>query len=264
MQQQIILINLFVSTDKPLKMPDINHNLNRVLKGYCMTEYDAVLIRLGLALLAGAIIGLERAFHGRPAGLRTHSLVCVSSSLLMLLTAYQWDLLAGAPVDTIRVDPTRMAQGIMTGIGFLGAGVIMREKLTIKGLTTAASVWMTASIGILIGMGFFSAGFMATFITLIILGAFGWLERTIPTRHFGRLRVSFKRQDIMERDVLIDFIHLYNIKESNLSYDLDNETHLFQYQMTVYAYNSNAFHKLSNALMENDKIKEFSIIPTGD
>lgn len=229
-----------------------------------MGEYNAILIRLGLALLAGAIIGLERAFHGRPAGLRTHSLVCVSSSLLMLLTAFQWDLLVGAPVSTIRVDPTRMGQGIMTGIGFLGAGVIMREKLTIRGLTTAASIWMTAAIGILIGMGFFSAGFFATFMTLIILGAFGAIERKMPTRHFGRLKVSFKRQDIMERDALIEFIRLHNIRESNLSYDLDNETNLFQYQMTIYAYNSSAFHNLSNALMDNDKIKEFSIVPTGD
>ncbi len=229
-----------------------------------MGEHNVILIRLGLALLAGAIIGLERAFHGRPAGLRTHSLVCVSSSLLMLLTAFQWELLVGAPVETIRVDPTRMGQGIMTGIGFLGAGVIMREKLTIRGLTTAASIWMTAAIGILIGMGFFSAGFFATFMTLIILGAFGVIERKMPTRHFGRLIVSFKRQDIMERDALLQFIHLHHIRESNLSYNLDNETNLFQYQMTIYAYDNSAFHKLSNALMENDKIKEFSIVPTGD
>jgi putative Mg2+ transporter-C (MgtC) family protein len=73
----------------------------------------------------------------------------------MLLTVFQWELLAGVPIDTIRVDPTRMAQGIMTGIGFLGAGVILKEKLTIRGLTTATSVWMVASIGIVTGMGFF-------------------------------------------------------------------------------------------------------------
>jgi len=229
-----------------------------------MVDYHVVLIRLSLALLAGAIIGLERAFHGRPAGLRTHSLVCVASSLLMLLTAFQWDLLEGVPVDTIRVDPTRMGQGIMTGIGFLGAGVIMREKLTIRGLTTAASIWMTAAIGILVGMGFFSAGFFATFMSLLILGGFGWIERKMPTRRFGNFRVSFKRQDIMDRDALLDFIHLYNVRESNLSFELDNETNLFEYQMTIYAYNTNAFYALSNALMENEKIKEFSIIPTGD
>jgi len=229
-----------------------------------MVDHEIVIIRLSLALLAGAIIGLERAFHGRPAGLRTHSLVCVSSSLLMLLTAFQWDLLAGVPVDTIRVDPTRMAQGIMTGIGFLGAGVIMREKLTIRGLTTAASVWMTAAIGILVGMGFFSAAFYATFMTLVILGALGWVERKMPTRRFGQLKVSFKRADILEREELLEFIHAQNIKGSNMSFDLNNETNLFEYQMTIFAYNIDAFYLLSNALMDNEKIKEFSIVPTGD
>jgi len=229
-----------------------------------MVDHNVVIIRLSLALLAGAIIGLERAFHGRPAGLRTHSLVCVSSSLLMLLTAYQWELLTGAPVDTIRVDPTRMAQGIMTGIGFLGAGVIMREKLTIRGLTTAASVWMTAAIGIIVGMGFFSAGFYATFMSLIILGALGMIERKMPTRRFGQLKVSFKRADILERKDLIEFIHSFDVKESNMSYQLDNETNLFKYQMTIFAYSGDAFYRLSNALMENEKIKEFRIIPTGD
>lgn len=229
-----------------------------------MVDHEVVLIRLGLALLAGAIIGLERAFHGRPAGLRTHSLVCVSSSLLMLLTAYQWDLLEGVPVDTIRVDPTRMAQGIMTGIGFLGAGVIMREKLTIRGLTTAASLWMTAAIGILVGMGFFSAGFYATFMTLLILGTLGWVERIMPTRRFGQLKVSFKRADILERAALIEFIHSHDVRESNMSFELNNETNLFEYQMTIYAYNVDAFYLLSNSLMENEKIKEFSIVPTGD
>ena len=102
-----------------------------------MQEYLPLITRLLVALAAGSIIGLERAFHGRPAGLRTHALVSTASCLLMLLTAYQWELLADVPVETIRVDPTRMAQGIMTGIGFLGAGVIMKEKLTVRGLTTA-------------------------------------------------------------------------------------------------------------------------------
>ncbi|MCK5480747.1 MAG: MgtC/SapB family protein, partial [Gammaproteobacteria bacterium] len=125
-------------------------------------DFNTIFVRLALAVLAGGLIGFERAFHGRPAGFRTHSLVCAASSLLMLLTVFQWDLLANVPQETIRVDPTRMAQGIMTGIGFLGAGVIMQEKLTIRGLTTAAAIWITASIGIIIGMGMYSAAALAT------------------------------------------------------------------------------------------------------
>ena len=106
-------------------------------------DYYAVFIRLLMAVILGALIGFERSYHGRPAGLRTHTLVATSSALLMLVTVFQWDLLAGVPIETIRVDPTRMGQGIMTGIGFLGAGVILKEKLTIRGLTTATSIWMS-------------------------------------------------------------------------------------------------------------------------
>ena len=105
------------------------------------------------ALIAGGVIGLERSFHGRPAGFRTHALVCLASSLLMLVTLYQRKWLPGIPLETIRTDPTRMAQGIMTGIGFLGAGVIFKAGLSVRGLHTAQSNCITAAIGIPMGLG---------------------------------------------------------------------------------------------------------------
>src|SRR5256712_8949593 len=119
-------------------------------------ELLVVLLRIAAALLAGALIGFERTLHGRPAGFRTHALVCLASCLLMLVTVYQAQWMVVVPLDAIKTDPTRMAQGIMTGIGFLGAGVIFKEGLTVRGLTTAASIWMTAAIGILLGIGFTS------------------------------------------------------------------------------------------------------------
>jgi putative Mg2+ transporter-C (MgtC) family protein len=93
------------------------------------------------ALVIGAMIGFERTFHGRPAGFRTHALVCIASAILMIVTVYQNEWMTAVTHDAIRTDPTRMAQGIMTGIGFLGAGVIFKEGLTVRGLTTAASIW---------------------------------------------------------------------------------------------------------------------------
>lgn len=120
-------------------------------KGYEVLQWTQtspqIVIHLVGALVAGGVIGLERSFHGRPAGFRTHALVCLASSLLMLVTLYQWKWLPGVSLDTVRTDPTRMAQGIMTGIGFLGAGVIFKEGLSVRGLTTAASIWITAAIG---------------------------------------------------------------------------------------------------------------------
>ena len=119
-------------------------------------ETFIVITRIAAALLAGALIGFERSFHGRPAGFRTHSLVCIASALLMLVTVYQSEWMTSVPLDAIRTDPTRMAQGIMTGIGFLGAGVIFKEGLSVRGLTTAASIWITSAIGILVGVGFYA------------------------------------------------------------------------------------------------------------
>ena len=93
------------------------------------TEYLATILRLIFALFAGGLIGLERSYHGSPAGFRTHTLVCTASTLLMLFSVNQWEFVTDGHMETIRIDPTRMAQGIMTGIGFLGAGAIMKENL---------------------------------------------------------------------------------------------------------------------------------------
>ena len=96
-------------------------------------EYYAISIRLLIALGVGAVIGVERSYHGRPAGFRTHTLVCLASSVLMLVTVYEAQWFAPQGHQRVAIDPTRMAQGIMTGIGFLGAGVIMKKGLSVRG-----------------------------------------------------------------------------------------------------------------------------------
>ena len=98
-------------------------------------DFFVIAQRMLLAVLAGGLIGLERSFHGRAAGFRTHTLVCLASALLLLLTDSRLILIS----DAVRMDPLRTVQGIMTGIGFLGAGVILKEGASIRGLTTAAS-----------------------------------------------------------------------------------------------------------------------------
>lgn len=162
----------------------------------------AVLQHLCAALCAGGLIGLERSFHGRPAGFRTHALVCMSSSVLMLITVYQsmWY----TPHGPVTLDPTRMAQGIMTGIGFLGAGVIMRDGLTVRGLTTAASIWITAGIGVLAGVGLYGAVVLATMLALGVLSVFRIVERRLPVERHARLIVRFHSDDIsVERDLML-------------------------------------------------------------
>src|SRR5947209_20157298 len=134
-----------------------------------------MLARLLVALGAGAAIGFERSYHGRPAGFRTHALVCTASSLLMLVTVYEAHWMRAA-TGLVQIDPTRMAQGIMTGIGFLGAGVIIKEGLSVRGLTTAASIWISAAIGILAGIGFYFPMVLSVVLTLGVLSLFQMLE----------------------------------------------------------------------------------------
>ncbi len=229
-----------------------------------MEGFETVLARLAVAVLLGGLIGLERAHHGRPAGLRTHTLVCLSSCLLMLLTVFQWDLLSGRQLETIRVDPTRMGQGIMTGIGFLGAGVIMKEKLTIRGLTTAASIWVSASIGIIIGMGMYFAGIVATVITVIVLSMFRLLERVVPSLHYGRLLLRFKSTEVMDYEELRRMISDCGVSSMPPAYAQEDEGRFFCYDMTIRTRSMANFHRLSEALRKLDAIKEFSVTPTGD
>jgi len=119
----------------------------------------------------------------------------VSSTLLMLFSVNQWEFVTDEHMETIRIDLTRMAQGIMAGIGFLGAGAIIKENLAIRGLTTAASTWMTASIGIIIGIGFYFPAAVAFLMTLGILSLFRWIEDLIPSLYFGRLSIRFLRNE---------------------------------------------------------------------
>ena len=169
-------------------------------------ELEVIAVHLVGAVLAGGIIGIERSFHARPAGFRTHTLVCLASSLLMLVTLYQWKWLPGVPMDTVRTDPTRMAQGIMTGIGFLGAGVIFKEGLSVRGLTTAASIWITAAIGILIGVGFYEPAVIATALTLGVLSAFRWIEAKLPSHSYAHHYIRFGRDDVMSESEVRSFL----------------------------------------------------------
>lgn len=227
-------------------------------------NFFPVLIHLFAALLAGGLIGLERSYNGRPAGFRTHTLVCLSSTLLMLLTVYQIQLLPDIPLEVVRVDPTRMAQGIMTGIGFLGAGVIMREGLAVRGLTTAASLWITASIGILIGVGFYSAAAVGTLITLGTLSLFRWIEAAMPTQHYGRLQVRTLRKEVISEKELCEIIHAHDCTANNLSYQLEQEGKFFEYRMTIHSRDKSNYRKLASTLIGIDKILEFNLTPIGN
>jgi putative Mg2+ transporter-C (MgtC) family protein len=219
--------------------------------------------RLLLAFLAGGAIGIERALHGREAGFRTHALVCLSSSLLMVLMVYQWELVPAQFLDTVRADPSRMAQGIMTGIGFLGAGVIIKEGLTVRGLTTAASIWMTASIGIVVGMGLYFPALLATAVTVVVLSLFRWIENHLPAQIYAKFTVRFERaRHKTDEDALRELIAQHNIRAFESSYRLDNEGKHFEYEMTIRSKNQKNFRGLAQSLVDMEGVYEFQIVPS--
>lgn len=227
------------------------------------TDEFLILSRLLLALLAGGIIGIERAYHGREAGFRTHTLVCVSSCLLMLLMAFQWQLIPAEFIDTVRTDPTRMAQGIMTGIGFLGAGVIIKEGLSVRGLTTAASIWMTASIGIVIGLGFYFAAAIATFITVFVLSLFRWFERWIPSQKYAKFTINLLRTEgTMDEDSLSQLLDQLNLKSFDWSYTLRDKGNYIRYEMFIMAKDRKDFNELAHRLLQVDTVHDFRIMPS--
>ena len=136
-----------------------------------------LVLRLVVAGVLGGAIGVERELREREAGLRTHLLVSVGAALFTLVSAYAFTDFRYGLDSGITLDPTRVAAQIVTGIGFLGAGAIIRQGLAIRGLTTAAGVWVVAAIGMAAGAGYYAAAFVTTAVVLVGLGPLRWVER---------------------------------------------------------------------------------------
>src|SRR5512135_2545971 len=144
-----------------------------------MAEPYEIILKLLLGTLLGGIIGFERQTHGRAAGFRTQLLVCVACVLLMIISENYYVKGSLTP-QFMRIDPTRIAAGAMTGVGFLGAGVILKTGLSIQGLTTAACIWIVSAIGLAIGAGQYLAGISGFAITFFSLWGLRILEVRMP------------------------------------------------------------------------------------
>ena len=228
-----------------------------------LPDHLRILVHLLAALAAGGAIGIERSWHGRPAGFRTHSLVCLASSLLMLLTVYQatWFPAGG---DTVRLDPTRMAQGIMTGIGFLGAGVIFKEGLTVRGLTTAASIWITSAIGVMMGSGLYFPAVTATVLTLGVLSVFRVVESWLPAHRYASLRLHFERGKTLPEEAVRELLAQHGCSAAALSWRLADDGRFLEYRMTARTTDRRNFSSLALALEGLPVVREFTLSPTGE
>jgi putative Mg2+ transporter-C (MgtC) family protein len=152
-------------------------------------SWEESLLRLALAAVFGGAVGLEREFREREAGFRTHMLVSLGSALFTIASAYGFRDFLVHGGSLVRTDPTRIAAQIVTGIGFLGAGAIIRQGLSIRGLTTAATLWVVAAIGLTTGAGYYSAAAITTLLVIVSL----WPLRIVAHRVLSRFRAETNR-----------------------------------------------------------------------
>jgi putative Mg2+ transporter-C (MgtC) family protein len=231
-----------------------------------MTTISEISTPLFFALLVGGMIGLERSHSGHAAGLRTYSLVSLASAMLMWVatttSTHGWS--AAVAGGTMLSDPSRVVQGILTGIGFLGAGVIVKDGFTVRGLTTAASIWVTASLGILVGSGQYIPALVATVMAMAALTTFRKIESRISRRRYVRFNIVFRRQNAMVEKDLRDFVAKHGYVIEDVSYELNGGGTTFEYHVNMWSLSVTAHSALVHAAAKMPDMLELRVVPSRD
>jgi putative Mg2+ transporter-C (MgtC) family protein len=221
--------------------------------------YAEVLGRLLLAALLGGAVGLEREIHGRPAGIRTYLILSLGTALLMVLSEYLVVTYHGKyPGISMQADPGRIAGQAITGIGFLGAGVIIRYQDTVRGLTTAACVWLVCSVGLAVGAGFYVLGVAVTLLTLIALIGLKAGERHMRKDWFEDLEVvsaDLPGQIILMKSLIAQ--HGFEVIASGLSRDAEKKELKATFHVKVRAVQPQ--REILQDLIELEGVKEVNL-----
>jgi len=215
----------------------------------------AILVKLLLAAFCAGLVGLEREKHGRPAGLRTHLLVALGACLMMIISeAFSIKYAAAGADSALRIDPARTAAQIISGIGFLGAGVILKEGISIRGLTTAASLWMVAGLGMAFGMGLFLPAVMGTVIALVSLIYLKKLEPIIKKDRFLFLTVTADRREglLAEMEKIFEENQL---RIADIESDLDLENNQVRYEFIITQHHRRIGKDLTEQISAIDSVK---------
>ena len=224
----------------------------------------AVLPILG-AVIAGGVIGFEREWRGRAAGLRTHILVSLASALLMLAAMSQADWAFRAlPDENIVTDPTRMAHGVLTGIGFLCAGVIFRTGFSIHGLTTAASLWITSAIGILFGAGLYALGSAATVVTALILIGLKLISGRLPARTVVDAEVCWERREASPEPAIEAALRAIDAEVRHDTFELIDDGRTVRRTWRLRAAEESQLKRLAEQLCAMPGVTGYSLDPRAD
>ncbi|MCC5610970.1 MgtC/SapB family protein [Nostoc sp. CHAB 5834] len=209
-----------------------------------------------LAILCGALIGAERTMSGAAAGIRTYAMVCLSTAVVMAVFNYPtlWAHNSGFR----GVDPTRVVQGILAGIGFLGAGVIVRDGFTIRGLTSASAIWTTSVVGVLLGSGFYVAGILTTLFTTVLLSASPRLEKLVPKSRYLKVTILVD-SDLVTEKQLNSLISESKSHVIEVSYQKAKGQAGFGYTFVLRSNLEDAERKLVKALSSCEGVAHFSL-----
>jgi len=207
-----------------------------------MISAPEILLRLLLGAVIGGIVGFEREIHGRAAGFRTQLIVCVASVLIMIVSEnYYFHIHSLDP--TLRIDPARISAGALIGIGFLGAGVIVKSGFAIRGLTTAASIWIISAIGLAIGGGLYLEGISTAVITIIALMALRTVDKKIRVLRYKIVSVSTplneNREDTITAALTEHGFHIHSV-----NYEKNSAKGEIIYNFTVSSREKNATRKI--------------------
>jgi len=224
--------------------------------------FFSYVLPVAAALIAGGLIGVEREFGGHAAGLRTHALVALASALLMLLAVHQlsW-LTVDTPHEVVRIDPVRMAHGILTGIGFLCGGVIFRAGLSVHGLTTAASLWATSALGTLYGVGAYGLAVGGTVATLAVLVGFRWIDRHLPQSDVIDVCVRYRRAGPFPEDAFLELMKDLGLKPRALSHKLADSGQALELGAALRSPSGAQTRELAERLCADERVLGFEIEP---
>lgn len=215
-------------------------------------------------LLLGCLVGYERWSNGRAAGMRTYGLVSMASTGVISMVGYSGFWYGGIRADIMHGDMTRVAQGVLTGVGFLGAGMIMKEGMSISGLTSAASVWMSSVIGILVGVGFYLSAIAVTVLCVICMRLLNWMENRLPRRFSLYVNLTVLREHQWSVDKLCRDLLTLGVVVHEDSIALKVDARISDWGFMVSAINKHHMINvvdLSRAIMQLEEIESFSVQP---
>lgn len=244
-------------------------HLSAWLSPSLLAQNGIIVMHVLVALCVGCVVGYERTFHGRAAGLRTFALVCAAAALLTAATGVPGAWFGGPGPGSAgpagpAADPTRVIQGIVTGIGFVGAGVIMKDGFSIRGLSTAASIWMTAAIGVVIGLGLYVAAFAATALCVGVMAGFSLVESRLPHHRITHLTLAFRRSQARSSGELGQLLAGLGFRVSDIGCQLDPDGGRLIYDLVLQNDDPDGFDQLAGMLSAAEDVVGFQLTPTRD